>query len=250
MFIKPADSIRTATLGELAGRELRRFRRIVVAVLAGLATLIILSQLSPGKVETVTYVAAASAIPAGHVVTAQDVNEALWPTDLAAPTAYTSVDEVLGRTTAGPVAAGELIGQTRLVGPGLLSIANATTPSGQANVVAAPVRLADPDQVALVRPGDVVDVLAARAIDGGGQSATLVASGVTVITVPDLASEDVSTGLLGAGGSASSSIGAGRLVVLAVDSATATDLAAAATRSQLSIVIKPDRANMPRSGLK
>jgi len=136
------------------------------------------------------------------------------------------------------LASGELVSESRLVGPGLLEIANIASTTESGSIVAAPVRLADPGQASLVRPGDLVDVLAARAIDGGGQLATLVAADAIVITVPGDEQASDGSGLMSAGDGAGSSFDGGQLIVLAVDESTATDLAAAATRSQLSVVLK------------
>ena len=58
-----------------------------------------------------------------------------------------------GRTLAGPIRAGELLTDARVIGPGLLT--------GQpAGTVAMPIRLGDPVTGTLVRAGDRVDVLA------------------------------------------------------------------------------------------
>jgi len=59
-----------------------------------------------------------------------------------------------------------------------------------------------------------------------------------VITVPGDPDEAGGSGLIGSGGSSGSTLDGGRLVLLAVDESTATNLAAAATRSQLSLVLK------------
>ena len=60
---------------------------------------------------------------------------------------------VLGRVVAGPVRRGEALTDARLVGPGL------TAGLDPQESAAVPVRLADAEAAALVRPGDRVDVL-------------------------------------------------------------------------------------------
>lgn len=111
-----------------------------------------------------------------------------------------------------------------------LPLGNPTTAEGAASwqtelrsdLVAAPVRLADADVASLIRPGSVVDVLAA---DSRGH-AQVVAQSATVIDVPDSDS-----------GPLSSSSFAGALVVVAVPSAVATELAGAAAQGPLSLVV-------------
>jgi hypothetical protein len=120
--------------------------------------------------------------------------------------------------------------------PGLLADINKTRklPDG---LVAAPIRLADSAQARLLKVGDFVDVLAARATAHEGQEANTVAIDVQVLSVPATATEG-NGGLLGS----SSTVGSSRsdsVIVIAVDKATAIDLAAASTRSQLSVVVKP-----------
>jgi hypothetical protein len=73
-------------------------------------------------------------------------------------TAVTAADDVLGRALAGPMSAGEMLLNNRVVGPGLLG------PDSEGQV-AMPVRIEDAAEVSFLRPGDRVDVLAA---DRGG----------------------------------------------------------------------------------
>lgn len=90
-------------------------------------------------------------------------------------------------------------------------------------LVAAPVRIVDAEAAALVRAGDVVDVVAA---DGHGDAA-VVASNVSVLAVPRPAE-----GLLGSGS------GGGALVLVAVPSSTGVALAAAAAAGPLSLLLR------------
>ena len=110
---------------------------------------------------------------------------------------------------AGPVRAGEPLTDVRLLGAALL-------PDGPE--VATPVRVAERATAALVRPGDVVDVLSA-APDGG--AAASVVSAVRVLAVP-LADGDP---------------GEGALLVLAATRSAAARLAAAAVTGRLSVVV-------------
>jgi multisubunit Na+/H+ antiporter MnhG subunit len=112
---------------------------------------------------------------------------------------------------------GEPLTDVRLVGPALLgSLA-------RDGLVAAPVRIADAGASRLLKPGDIVDVLAANDRDTRA-SAPVLAHGVRVITVP--AAEDAAGGL-----------DSGALVVLATTPATAALLARAAVTARLSVTI-------------
>ena len=91
-------------------------------------------------------------------------------------------------------------------------------------LVAAPVRLADSGVVGLLRPGDIVDVVAA---DTRGR-ASLVAGGVTVLSVPATHDDPLGGDPFG-----------GALVVLAVPSSMGVALAGAAATGPLSLLLHP-----------
>jgi Flp pilus assembly protein CpaB len=124
------------------------------------------------------------------------------------------------------------------VGPGLLL--------GASGLIEAPVRVADGATVALVRPGDRVDILAAPGADtedastaypptaypptadqpaaGGLAQAQLVAEAAQVLAIPLTSADEASSG--------------GALLVLAVSPTTSRILAAAAASERLSLVIR------------
>ena len=85
--------------------------------------------------------------------------------------------------------------------------------------VAVPVRVTEPATAALVGAGDRVDVLAAS--PEGGTMASVVATGLPVLSVPALGDD----------------VGEGALLVLATDRPTAARLAAAAVTGRLSVVV-------------
>jgi hypothetical protein len=85
--------------------------------------------------------------------------------------------------------------------------------------VAVPVRVAEPATAALVRAGDVVDVLAA--VPDGGSAATTVVSAVRVLSLP-LPVEQA---------------GEGALLVVAATRSDAAALASAAVAGPLSVVV-------------
>lgn len=92
-----------------------------------------------------------------------------------------------------------------------------------AQMVSAPVRIADAATVRLLRPGDRVDVIAAAGSPAGEASeARVVASGARVAQVP-MAREPVGDG--------------GALVVLSVPRATAAALAGAGATSRLAVTV-------------
>ncbi len=102
---------------------------------------------------TRTVLTAARDLPAGTVVARSDLARSAFLTDSVPAGSAVSAGKLLGRTTTGPVRRGEPLTDVRLVGGSLLD--------GYPGRVAAPVRVADPGAVALLRVGDLVDVNAA-----------------------------------------------------------------------------------------
>lgn len=169
--------------------------------------------------------AAAHDLSGGTTITADDVRTVTVPPESVPAGAITDVQELTGRVLAVPVRAGETITDVRLVGPALLA-------GYGERLVAAPVRIADAGSAALLRPGDVIDVLAADAAvetsdETVASEARLVASGVRVVAVPRDDGSALSAG----------DFGAGALVVLATTSQTAARLASAAVTARLSLTI-------------
>lgn len=220
-------------------------RWLAATVLLGLAAAV----LSAGPVGTAgpttrVLVAAhdlAPGMPLGRTdVTTADLPRADVPAGVLRPGAHT-----LGERLSAPARRGEPLTDVRLMGPALLRAAGA-------DVVAAPVRIADPGVLGLVHPGDRVDVLAVPtdpvtgpAADGGdttdgqatgrqptsGQTtggsepdaARVVASDVVILTVP----------------APSTAIGEdGVLVVLATTHQVAARLAAQSVHSRLSLTVR------------
>lgn len=88
-------------------------------------------------------------------------------------------------------------------------------------MVAAPVRIADGATVRLLRPGDRVDVVAARETATGGD-ARVVARGARVTRVPEPVDEGADRGAL---------------VVLSVPRSTAAHLAGASATARLAVTV-------------
>jgi pilus assembly protein CpaB len=231
-------------------RELRRaltyHRRLLAAGLAAAAVAVGLGAVSPEPEPTATVVVAATDLPGGRALTGSDVRLAAVPVAAAPDGALSSTAEVAGRRLATPARRGEVLTDVRLVGPTLLA--------GQGGgMVAAPLRVADAGVLAVVRPGDVVDVVAAETaldppptLDGSAAAdlapgvagtqtrARTVARAVPVLAVPEVI-EDPGGGLADTGFGAD-----GALLVVATSAPVAADLAAAAVTARLSIVLRPD----------
>jgi Flp pilus assembly protein CpaB len=208
-------------------RLLRRHRRLLAAAAAAVAVLVALPSLraAPAATEPVLVVTRAAA--AGSTLGAGDVEVARWPPDLAPGGVLRSPDELPDRPLLSAVAAGEPLVPERFLSPSVLAAYGA-------GMVATPVRLADAGAAALLREGDVVDVLAARPGDTAAVStpAQVVASGVRVLltSVTQPAPDDPFAGTgTGTGDS---------LVVLATTSTAAAAIAGAAATSRLSVVLR------------
>ena len=162
----------------------------------------------------------------GATLTADDLVVAARPVDALAPDSVAAVDAVTGRVVAFPVHGGEAVRERDVVGRTLLD-------SLGPDVVATPVRLSDDATLASVRPGDLVDVVAARASDGSNPArAEVVASRVRVLTV-GAPSGSGGTGLLG-----SSTSGSTPVLLLATTPEQSLDIAAAVVGSRLSVTLR------------
>ncbi len=201
-------------LGRLrrARRAVRRAvlarRRLLAALLVGVAVLAGLRATMPPPPPTTQVTVAARDLAAGVVLGESDVVSVDYPPDRAP---QRIAEDVVGRRLAAPLRQGEPVTDVRLVGPALVA--------AYPGLVAVPVRLPDSAAVGLLAAGDRIDVYAAAPRRGG---ARLVAAAATVVTVPASAAEPDSGPL------------SGRLVVLAVPAATVGALADAAVQDFLS----------------
>ena len=146
--------LRPPRLGSGPARAARlglgRHRRGLAGGLILLSLWITIRLAIPSPPASLTVVVAAHDLPAGHTLLATDLRPASW---LARDVPAGRLLSATGRTLATPIRAGELVTDTRVIGPGLL----AGQPPG---TVAVPVRLSDASTSAFVRAGDRVDVLA------------------------------------------------------------------------------------------
>ncbi len=215
-----SESARSTDLSRRLGSRWRRVRRAVLvrrrllaAVLAGLAVVTGVRAASLPPVETTAVVVAATDLPGGSVVRSADLTTAELPVDAVPGGAVPGLDAAQGRTLAAPLRQGEPLTDLRLVAPALLD--------GYAGLVATPVRVADAAAARLLAVGDRIDLLAVSA-DGG--RAEVVAEAAPVLAVPQPSADD---GVIG-----------GALVLVAVPEPEALLLAEAAVRSVISVVLK------------
>lgn len=195
-----------ARLRRVLRRTLLARRRSLAALLAAIAVLGVLREVSPPPGPTVEMLVASRDLAAGTVVTRGDlelveVPVALVPDGLAAAPA--------GSVLAAPLRRGEPVTDVRLVGSGL--------GEGFPDRVLVPVRFPDAAAADLLRPGDVIDVVATGSRSAG---AGIVAADATVAAVAAEPS--------GASGLGSASLGpaaSGRLLLLAVHPDDAVDVA-------------------------
>jgi Flp pilus assembly protein CpaB len=190
-------------------------RRILAAVLAGLAVLVAVRANAAPPPPTATVLTAARDLPAGALVGADDLTSAQFAPDSVPAGVLPRAAAAVGRTTTGPVRAGEPLTDVRLLAPDLLA--------GYPGLVAAPVRIGDPGTARLLRVGDRISLIAA---DPQGEAVPIeVARAVPVIALPR-APAGPSTELAG-----------GALVVVAVPSEVARELAGHAVASFLTAVV-------------
>jgi pilus assembly protein CpaB len=191
-------------------RALSRHRVLLAAGLAAGSVATGVTALAPAAEPTRTVVVAARDLTAGTPLAAADLRTVRLAAGAVPSGALTRPADVVGRLVPGPVRAGEPLTDVRLLGAALLQAGPE---------VAAPVRVAERATAALVRAGDVVDVLSA-APDGGAAASTVVTA-VRVLSVP-FADDDQ---------------GEGALLVLAATRPAAARLAAAAVTGRLSVVV-------------
>ncbi|MFI5100863.1 MAG: Flp pilus assembly protein CpaB, partial [Actinomycetes bacterium] len=213
------------------------YRRSIRAALVGVAVAAGLAVLAPAQPPGRSVVVAATELAAGRVLGPGDLAVVRYPPDRVPDGSYAQPDDLVGRTLAAAVRKAEPMTDVRISGAAALA--------GSSGLVEVAVRLADAGAAVLVRPGDLVDVLAAASqpsydglgpdpssapsSDGSAQTdpglAEVVATQARVLAVPTAPDPG--------GGSE------GALVVLAVTPTTARVLAAAEATARLSVLIRP-----------
>ncbi|MGY4643651.1 SAF domain-containing protein [Cellulomonas sp. URHB0016] len=219
----PPLPVRRAPLSVAWRAALWRGRFAAVALCLGVAAAAAVGAVSPTPPATVPVVVAAHDVDAGTPLAAADVEVRRLPTAVAPARSYRRPSDVVGSSTAVPLATG------------LPVVAGVLVPDdvhGPTGTVVAAVRFADPAVAGLLRPGLRVDVVAATpegAVDG------TVAVRALVLPVPAAAGGGTDgSGLLGGAGQAEPPP-----VLLAVSPDEATALAGAAASALLSPVVVP-----------
>lgn len=215
-------------------------RRLAAAALAAAGVALAIHALEPAPAQTTAVLAAARDLPGGVSLQPSDLRVVELPHDAVPAGALRPGDPRVTRPLAAPVRAGEPLTDVRLLGPTLLDAY-----SKGRELVAATVRLADPGELATVRVGDRIDVLAVST--DTAPAAHVVARAVPVIALPGAAGSEATGEAtqnapplpadLGAI-RATVADGSGGLVVLAVSPDVAAGLARAAVTARLSVVLR------------
>ena len=204
--------------------RLRRFvlrrRRLLAALLCCAAAGTAVQALLPPESGEYTLVVSSTDLPTGTVLTSRDLHVVSVPAAAVPPDSFSSPVQAAGRRLATPLKRNSPVMQTSLVGPGLLTGA----PPG---FVAVPVRPSDPVMVALLAPGQLVDVVLGS--PDGQQTAAdpaVLASGAPVLWTAEATDS-----------AWPSSPETGAVVVLAAAPEQAAALAAASGSGQLHLIL-------------
>lgn len=154
----------------------------------------------------------------GTELTADDVQVETRPTSSLPDGSHTDAALVIGTTLAGPARRGEVVTDVRLLGPRLAE----STAGPDARIV--PLSLADAALVDLVRPGDVVDIVAAPTSADAESSARLIATDAVVVLVSAKENGTVRGG-------------AGRVVLVALPAAAAKTVAGTALVQAITLTL-------------
>ncbi|WP_206498322.1 Flp pilus assembly protein CpaB [Rhodococcus sp. KRD175] len=193
-----------------------KVRRIAAGILVAVAVLLFVDDAAGD--DRVRVVTAGRDLTPGTILTPADVAVAEWDSATVPDGAVLDSADVDGRTLTGPVRAGELLTDVRLLGSRTASAALGS----EARVV--PVHLADAGVTDLLREGDRVDVLTVETQENpdAPPAARILASGAMVVLV-------------------SAEAGGGRqrdrVVLLALPTEDATTVAAASLVSALTVTL-------------
>ena len=202
----------------LGGRRVRLLRRWLAAGLLTTGLLLLFHPASARGAPATPTVVAGHDLPSGAVLHAADLKYADIPDDIRPAGALTTFEPAEGRLLSGAARAGEPITDVRLAGgiPGPGDPATATVP----------VRLADAAVAELLRPGQRVDVVAAT---DGDSAPSVLADHAMVVTV---------SGPEPQAGRALGPPGKGPLVLLALPSEVATQVAAISLERPVTVTLR------------
>ena len=179
----PSPRDRIAAVVRPVRRAVLARRRLLAAVLTAVAVASGVQAASAPPPARVAVTVAARDLPAGVVLGEGDLRTVGFAPD-SVPRGLAA--DPRGRTLAAPLRGGEPITDLRLVGPALTD--------GYPGLAAVPVRLPDAAMADLLRVGDRIDLVSA---DPQGGGATVVASDVPVLAIPDAAPTAGGSGLTG-----------------------------------------------------
>ncbi|SEQ92179.1 SAF domain-containing protein [Microlunatus flavus] len=185
-------------------------RRKLAVVAAALTVVTGLAATAPPAPPTSTVVRARSDLAGGTVLGVDDLEAVDLPREGLPERATADLDALVGQRLAAPVTRHQVLTPLAVTSAEVVGVGH----------VLAPVRLGDADVVALLRPGDVVDVIGVAA--EGGRTST-VAHAVRVVTIPARSADDQATT-------------AGALVVLDVPDTATAALAGAAASGALTVI--------------
>lgn len=150
-------------------------RRLLAAVTAGVAVLLVLAALRADG-DTTRAVVTDHDLPSGTVLSRSDLRVTHLPVEAVPQGAVASPDDLVGRTLVGPARAGEVVTDRRVLDPRDLTGYAVEDPA------LVPVRLSDTAALGLLRVGDRVDVVA---VDPHGRDEPrVVAAQAVVVSVP------------------------------------------------------------------
>ena len=207
------DSLDSTPLDRFASLIRPDWTRTVAARRALAGALVVLAAVAAWRddprADRSDVVVATRDLPPGTELTVDDVRlETRTASDIP-DGSRADVGSVIGATLAGPARRGEVLTDVRVLGPRLAE--SAAGPD--ARIVALP--LADAALADLVRPGDIVDIVAAPASSDAQESSRMIATDAVVVLV-----SPKDTARTAAGG--------GRIVLVALPAAAAKTVAGAA----------------------
>ncbi|MFJ3956249.1 Flp pilus assembly protein CpaB [Arthrobacter sp. NPDC090010] len=202
-------------------RRVLRHKRLLAAIMLTISASLLVYQLTPEPAQREAVVAASSDLPVGTTLSRENLTLIQLPAQAITPGAFREVDRLVGRSLATPLKRGQPLSDVSLLGPGLLS---GTAPGTSA----VPVRLADPQSLKVLSPGQLVDIVLSQDGEAGSRgTSTVVASRLAVLW---LGKDGSSDGWLGTGD-------AEGLLVLAASPSQAQSLAGAGIGGKLSFVL-------------
>lgn len=184
----------------------RRVTAGILVLLAGIAAW----RPDPGRDRREVVVAVRDLSP-GITVTADDVVLRRRPAAMLPDGAITAIGVVVGATLAGPSRRGEVLTDTRILGPRLTGL------SAGPDARTVPLHLTDAAVLEMIRPGDVVDVLGVPS-GGDARPRLLAGKAVVVLVSPAKTGDD-------------------RVVLVALPAPAANALAAASLVQSLTLTI-------------